>query len=158
MPRFAAAPQPADLPEFTVIGATARTTNAREMSGEDGKIGPLWNQYVNRGDKNIPGVIDPDITCAVYSSYESDANGAYDFTLGQTVRPGQKAPVGMKSIRFPAAHYLVFTAAAGSPEAIKAAWGDVYDYFASHTDRPRAFTIDFEQYTQSGVKLYIAVR
>jgi len=148
---------PSELPAFTVIGASTRTTNALEMSGDNGKIGPLWNQFVKGADKNIPGVIDQDTTYAVYSNYENDANGAYDFTLGRSVRPEQKALTGMKSIHIPAARYLVFTAAGNSPDAIKAAWGNVYDYFARHTERHRAFTIDFEQYGKSGIKLYIGV-
>ncbi len=148
----------AEVPAFTVIGATVRTTNGDEMSGSSGKIGPLWNQFMHGGDKAIPGVIDQDTTYAVYTNYESDATGAYDLILGRSVHPDQKPPTGMKSIHVPAAHYLVFTAAGNSPDAIKAAWGNVYDYFARHTERLRAFTVDFEQYSNSGIKLNIAVR
>ena len=150
--------QAVEFPAFTIIGSTARTTNAFEMSGSAGKIGPLWSQFMHGGDKAIPGIIDQDVTYAVYSNYESDASGEYDFMLGKSVHPEQNAPVGMKSIHIPAASYLVFTASGNSPDAIRAAWGNVYDYFARHKEKRRAFTVDFEQYASSGIKLYIAVR
>ncbi len=88
----------ADFPAFTVIGATVRTTNADEMSGNSGRIGPLWNQFMHGGDKAIPGVIDQDTTYAIYANYESNATGAYDLTLGKSVQTNQKPPAGMTSI------------------------------------------------------------
>jgi predicted transcriptional regulator YdeE len=152
------APQLTDVPAFTVMGSTVRTTNARETSGSNGKIGPLWNQFMHGGAQAIPGVMEREITYAVYTNYESDETAAYDLTLGKSVHPEQPAPAGMKSIHIPAARYLVFRVSGSSPDAIKAAWGNVYDYFAHHTDRRRAFTIDFEQYSSSGTRLFIAIR
>jgi predicted transcriptional regulator YdeE len=148
----------ADVPAFTVIGSTVRTTNARETSGSNGKIGPLWNQFMHGGEQGISGVIEREKTYAVYTNYEGDETAAYDLTLGKSVHSEQPAPAGMKSIHIPAARYLVFSATGSSPDAIKAAWGNVYDYFAHHTGRRRAFTIDFEQYSSSGTRLFIAIR
>ena len=64
----------------------------------------------------------------------------------------------MSIIHIPAARYLVFTAPDNSPNAIKAAWVTVYNYFAHDTQQKRAFTIDFEQHSNSVTKLYIAIR
>ena len=64
----------------------------------------------------------------------------------------------MKSISIPAARYLVFTATASSPDAIKASWTQVYGYFAQHKKERRAFTADFEQYSSSGTRLFIAIQ
>jgi predicted transcriptional regulator YdeE len=151
-------PQPAEVGAFTVIGLTVRTTNAREMSGKDGQIGPLWRQFMHGGAAAIPGVVEPETTYAVYSHYDSDETGSYDLILGKSVRPGQEVPPAMKGISIPAARYLVFTASASSPDAIQSAWTQVYEYFAQHKKQRRAFSADFEQYSSSGIRLFIAVQ
>jgi predicted transcriptional regulator YdeE len=150
--------QRAELPSFTVIGPFVRTTNAVEMSGNEGKIGPLWNQFMHGGAEAIPGVIDKKTIYAVYTGYESDANGAYDLILGKSVQPHTQAPGNMKAIPIPAARYLVFSAAGSSPDAIKAAWMNIYGYFAHQSETRRAFTFDFEQHSEAGTKIFIAVR
>ena len=152
------APISVAVPAFVVIGPAVRTTNAQEMSGDKGKIGPLWKQFMQGDAETIPGVIDQETIYAVYTHYESDETGAYDLILGKSVQPDQQVPSGMKSIRIPPARYLVFPAIGSSPDAIKSAWGKVYDYFAHHSQQQRAFTIDFEQHSSLGTKLYIAVR
>ena len=151
-------PQLANVPAFTVIGPSIRTTNAQEMSGTNGKIGPLWSQFMHSGAKAIPGVVEQGTIYAVYTHYESDETGAYDLILGKSVSPEQAPPANMKSIPIPASSYLVFSAADSSPDAIKTAWSNIYAYFLHHTETRRAFTIDFEQHSGSGSKIFIAVR
>ena len=146
-----------EVPAFTVIGLVVRTTNAVEMSGNAGKIGPLWSQFMHGGEEAIPGVIEQGTVYAVYTHYESDETGAYDLILGRSVQPEQQVPVNMKVIHIPAARYLVFSAADSSPDAIKAAWMSVYKYFADHSGQRRAFTFDFEQHSSMGTKIFIAV-
>ncbi|MGA3126719.1 MAG: GyrI-like domain-containing protein [Candidatus Korobacteraceae bacterium] len=151
-------PQLADLPAFTVIGLAVRTTNAREMMGSDGRIAPLWDRFIHGGADAIPGSAEQQTIYAVYTHYESDETGAYDFILGKSVPSAQPVPEGMEKLQIPAARYLVFSAAGSSPDAIKAAWLKVYDYFGTHSGQQRAFTTDFERHSSSGSKLYIAVR
>jgi predicted transcriptional regulator YdeE len=158
LPIASPSPQSAQVPAFSVIGLAVRTTNAREMSGQDGQIGPLWNQFMHGGATAIPGVIEPGTIYAVYSHYDSDETGPYDLILGKSVQPGQEVPPAMKSISIPPARYLVFTATASSPDAIKASWTQVYEYFAQHKKERRAFTADFEQYSSSGTRLFIAIQ
>ena len=146
-----------EVPAFTVIGLFVRTTNAVEMSGNEGKIGPLWSQFMHGGAEAIPGVIEQRTVYAVYTHYESDETGAYDLILGKSVQPEQQVPVNMKAIHIPAARYLVFSAADSSPDAIKAAWMSVYKYFPDHSGQRRAFTFDFEQHSSMGTKIFIAV-
>jgi predicted transcriptional regulator YdeE len=157
LPLEAAVPQSAVVDAFTVIGPTVRTTNAREMSGKDGRIGPLWGQFMNGGAAAISGVIDQDTIYAVYTGYDSDETGAYDLVLGKSVQPGQQAPPAMRSVAIPKARYLVFAVTANSPEAIRSAWLKVYEYFAQHKDQRRAFSFDFEQHSSSGTRIFIAL-
>ncbi|MGH9534411.1 MAG: GyrI-like domain-containing protein [Terriglobales bacterium] len=151
------APQLTEGPAFTVIGSSIRTSNAQEMSGTDGKIGPLWNQFMHGGAEAVPGVIEQGTIYAVYTRYESDETGAYDLILGKSVAPAQPVPANMKSIHIPASSYLVFSVAGSSPGAIKTAWSNVYAYFVHHTDHRRAFSTDFEQHSSSATRFFIAV-
>jgi len=150
-------PQATAVPAFTVIGPFVRTTNAVEMSGKDGKIGPLWGQVMHGGADAIPGVIDQNTIYAAYSDYENDETGAYDLILGRSVQPEEQVPVNMKALHIPAGHYLVFPVGNSSPDAIKAAWMNVYYYFAHHPER-RAFTCDFEQHSSIGTRIFIAIK
>ena len=75
---------------FTIVGVTARTSNAKETAG-NGAIGGLWarlrkdgllNQIKNRADTHI---------IALYSDYESDKDGEYTYTLGSKVTSAKNA-------------------------------------------------------------------
>jgi predicted transcriptional regulator YdeE len=147
-----------EMPAFTVVGPFVRTTNAVEMSGKDGRIGPLWHHFLNGSANAIPGVVDPKTIYAVYTGYESDETGAYDLILGKSVRAAQQAPPEMKSVAIPASRYRIFAATDRSPDAIMAAWRDVYRYFADHPAERRAFTYDFEQHSEAGTRIFIAIR
>jgi len=149
-------PRRVDLPGFNVIGLSTRTTNKDEMSGNS-KIGPLWASF-SRGANRIPDVADPDVTFSIYTNYASDENGRYDVILGKEVQSLQHVPEGMRGIRIPAAHYLVFTVADSSPQAIGAAWRAVYAYFAEHKQLPRSYGIDFDRHSKDRVAIYVSVR
>jgi predicted transcriptional regulator YdeE len=144
------------LPAFSVLGFTARTTNEQEMSGK-GHIGQLWQTYMGTGSAMIPGVTDPSLTFSIYTNYQSDHTGAYDVILGKPVSSLESPPKPLQGIAIPAAEYLMFTAENPSPDSIRAAWMKVYEYFSGQQRRPRAFTADFERYSNDGVQLYIAV-
>jgi predicted transcriptional regulator YdeE len=152
------APEVREVPTLTVIGYSVRTSNAREMSGKDGRIGPLWGKYMQGGSASIAGVTEPGTDYAVYTNYESDEKGEYDLILGKSAKRDQQPPTGTTRIEIPAARYLVFTASGNSPDAIRAAWLAVYGFFKRHPERSRAFTHDFEQYSGGAPKLFIAIR
>ena len=150
-------PQVVEISGFTVLGLATRTTNEAEMSGAGGRIGPLWQAFMEAGDRRIPGVMDAFSIFAVYTGYETDETGSYDLIVGRNVQPGQDAPEGMRAVAVPSARYMVFEADGNNPEAIKAAWIRVYTYFSKSTEVRRAFTVDFEKYSGPDVNLYIAV-
>lgn len=144
------------LPAFAVLGFTARTSNEQEMSGA-GHIAQLWQRYMETGGAVIPGVTDPSLTFSIYTNYESDHTGAYDVILGKPVGTLESAPKSLRGIAIPAAEYLVFPVENPGPDGIRTAWMKVYEYFSGQEPRPRAFTADFERYSNDGVQLYIAV-
>jgi predicted transcriptional regulator YdeE len=149
-------PHVAELPAFDVIGITTRTSNEDEFSGNS-KIGPLWGAFIGGGGKSIPNAVDETIF-SLYTHYESDHQGAYDVILGRSVQPGTQAPAAMIAKHIPAATYLVFPAESRTRAAIVAAWKGVYCYFDEPGAPKRAFTVDFERYSDNGVELFIAIR
>jgi predicted transcriptional regulator YdeE len=149
-------PHVTELAAFDVIGLTTRTSNEDEFSG-NGKIGPLWGKFMGGARKSIPGAIDETIF-SLYTHYETDHHGAYDVILGKSVQPGTQASSGMIANHIPAATYLVFPIESREPEAIVAAWQSVYCYFDEPGAPKRAFTVDFERYSDKGVELFIAIQ
>jgi predicted transcriptional regulator YdeE len=149
-------PHVAELAAFDVIGLSVRTSNDDEFSG-NGKIGPIWAQFMGGARESIPNAVEGTVF-SLYTHYESDHNGAYDVILGKSVAPGTESPAGMIVEHIPAATYLVFPAESRAPEQIMAAWQSVYCYFDEPGTPKRAFTVDFERYTEKGVELFIAIQ
>lgn len=143
---------------FVVLGLHGRTSNAAELSGLDGKIGPLWNRLLGGDGAPIPGVLDSERIYAVYTGYESDEQGMYDVVVGRSVNPDQTTPVGMEMVHLSAGKYLVFLAIGKAPQRIQAAWKNVYEYFRAHPEQRRAFTADFEEHSPAATRLFIALR
>jgi predicted transcriptional regulator YdeE len=141
-------PKIVEQPGFTVIGISARTTNATEMSGK-GVIGQQWARFVKEGllDK-IPHRADSSIL-AVYTDYESDANGAYTYILGAKVASADDVPPGMVTRKIPAARYAVFTSEKGSVEkVVPETWSRIWALPKSAPGGNRAYQADFEVYDQ----------
>ena len=121
------------------------------------RIAELWQRLMTSGQGPIPG--DEQSIFSVYTNYDSDENGAYDVILGKQVSEElttQAEP--RRTVVIPTANYVVFQAANATADSIKAAWQDVYRHFHQATDFRRAFTFDFEKYSDDGVKLFIAVQ
>jgi predicted transcriptional regulator YdeE len=135
--------------EFQVIGILARTSNSEEMSGH-GIISAQWGKLFKDGilDK-VPNKVDSTIY-AVYTSYESDRNGKYDFLIGGRVSSTADVPPGMVARKVPKGRYAVLTTAEGPVEQIvPRAWQRIW----SMEDRKqlggaRAYKTDFEVYDE----------
>jgi predicted transcriptional regulator YdeE len=98
-------------------------------------------------------------TMAVYSAYESDATGSYQLLVGRQVRNSPPVPAPLHAVSTAQASYLVFRCFGSLPQAIIDGWRDVWTYFAGEDARPRAYTSDFEIYSDAGpVEIWVAVR
>lgn len=133
---------------FSVIGIAARTSNAREMTG-DGAIPKLWRELVregvltrltNRADSNI---------IALYTDYESDEKGLYTFVLGAKVPSIETIPQGMVAKQVPAGQYAVFTSERGPvAEVVVNAWKRIWSLPQTNPAISRSFKADFEIYDE----------
>jgi predicted transcriptional regulator YdeE len=131
---------------FTVVGIAVRTTNAQEMSGK-GVIGQQWARFM-KDDllSKIPDKVDSNIL-AVYTDYESDANGAYTFLLGAKVSSAESVPPGMVAKKIPAGRYAVFTSEKGPVnKVVPEAWSHIWALPKSAPGGKRAYRADFELY------------
>ncbi|MGA8493639.1 MAG: GyrI-like domain-containing protein [Terriglobales bacterium] len=159
-------PKVVEQPEFSVIGIQARTSNAKEMTG-DGAIPKQWAKFFKEdiGDK-IPNKVGPTIY-AVYTDYASDRNGEYDFVIGMKVSSVPEIPPGMVATKVPGGRYAVVTSAHGPvaqvvPQAWQRAWS-LEDH--KQLGGARAYKADFEVYDQrsqnprnSLVDLYVGLK
>jgi predicted transcriptional regulator YdeE len=134
--------------EFTVVGISTRTTNAREMSGK-GVIAQQWDRFMKEGLlSKIPNKVDSNIL-AVYTDYESDANGAYTFLLGARVSLADNVPLGMVAKKVPAGQYAVFTSEKGFVgKVVPESWNRIWAVHKSAPGGNRAYQADFEVYDQ----------
>ena len=133
---------------FEIIGMSARTNNAKEMTG-DGAIAKLWKRFYSDNGiffESIPAKTGNSVYAA-YTDYASDAAGDYTFVLGARVKPGTKPPEGMIAVQVPAGAYLQFTTEQGSlPTVVPKLWHDIYEYFRRVEVPQRAFHTDYEVY------------
>ena len=142
---------------FLVIGIEARTTNAREMSGQ-GAIGPLWGRLMKDALlERIPNRVDDRIV-AVYSGYENGKDGEYSYLLGAKVQPATHVPDGMASRQVGAGAYAMFTAK-GEPavEMVIGIWKEIWSLETRGTLK-RAYQTDFEVYSPDMlIEIYVGL-
>ena len=134
--------------EFTVVGISTRTTNAKEKSGK-GVIAHQWDRFMKEGLlSKIPNKVDSNIL-AVYTDYESDSNGEYTFIIGAKVRSAEAVPSGMVAKKIPAGRYAVFTSERGFVgKVVPETWSHILAVPKSAPGGNRAYQADFELYDQ----------
>lgn len=137
-----------------IIGLQVRTKNTDEMDPDTQKIAPLWGRFFEEVMPTLEP--SPPPLYGVYSSYESDAFGAYDLLVGSDVLEEDD---NFKSVNIKAGTYLVFPARGELPRAIIDTWERVWAYFDDPSiDERRAYETDFELYkTATEANLYIGV-
>ena len=152
-------------PGFSVIGISARTTNAIEMSGR-GVIGKQWDRFMKDGLLGkIPERADTNIL-ALYTEYESDHSGAYTFILGAKVSSAENVPPGMVLKEVPPGKYAVFTSARGpAAKVVPESWRHINSLPKSAPGGDRTYQADFEVYGPSAadpqhaqVEIYVGIR
>ena len=157
-------PKIVEQQDFNVVGILVRTSNAKEMSGQ-GVIGQQWGRFYTEGvlDKILAKV--DSTVYAVYSGYETDRNGEYDFMIGARVSSVTDVPQGMVARKVPQGRYAVITSAKGPAEqVVPKAWKQVWD-LEDQKQIARAHKTDFEVYDQrsqdpknSQVDIYVGIR
>ena len=126
---------------FQVAGLACRTTNREENDANTARIGALWNRFfAEETYRATPHRTQDARLFGVYSGYESDANGAFDLTVGVAVSGGKEA-VGIEP-----GDYLVFTAQGEMPHMVIDTWQRIWQYFEANPTITRRYRSDFEAY------------
>lgn len=133
---------------FTVIGISARTSNAKEMTPQ-GEIGPMWGRLMQEGLlEKIPNKADRNIV-AVYTDYASDHNGEYTYVLGARVAADANVPAGMVARKIPSGKYAVFTSDKGpAQKVVPALWMKINSLPQGSVGTDRLYRADFEIYDE----------
>ncbi|MDQ0571266.1 putative transcriptional regulator YdeE [Variovorax paradoxus] len=126
---------------FQVAGLTARTTNREEDDPATARISLLWNRFfAEETYRSTPHRTEDVRIFGVYSGYESDANGAFDLTVGVSVSGG----TGAATIE--AGDYLVFSGQGEMPHMVIDTWQRIWQYFETNPTIARLYRSDFEAY------------
>jgi predicted transcriptional regulator YdeE len=147
-------PEPEEITSEKIItGMSVRTSNDRESDPKTAAIPGLWKRFMAKR----AGGANTALLYAVYSDYESDANGQYTVTVGAASTSDE---ISEARVATAAGDYLVFTSTGEMPKAVIDGWKQVWAYFADGAERQRAYTTDFELHdpkNPSTVRIYIAV-
>jgi predicted transcriptional regulator YdeE len=149
---------------ITVAGFQIRTTNAAELSGQ-GQIGTLWQRiFAENLAAQIPNR-SSEALYAVYSNYESDENGAYDYLLGSPVSSIDNLPAGMTFAAIATGEYAIVTTDKGPIVSVmQSAWGKIWSLKPAELGGKRSFLTDYEIYdhraadpTNAQVEIHLAL-
>lgn len=133
---------------FSITGFSVRTQNKDEFNPNTARIPKLWQQFhtSNLQAKSQAGIF------AVYTNYDSDANGFYNYTLG--INSGENGEVKVE-----AGPYLIFQGKGPMPETVIEAWKKIWSFFENSKEYERNFISDYEVYsTADEVKIYIGIK
>ncbi len=146
---------------MTVIGFSARTSNAAESDPERAKIGALWGRVMSGALDAVPHRGGDRRITAVYHEYGSNQNGPYTILVGAVVDQTKPTdvPAGMVALEVPAAECAVFEARGEMPGALIETWMKIWGVFPND-QHERAFTSDVEFHAPdgSGADIWIATQ
>jgi predicted transcriptional regulator YdeE len=147
------------LHSFYILGISVQTSNANNQALTD--IGALWQKFMGENiAAKIPNKID-EAVYSVYCRYESDYTGAYTTLLGCKVNSIENIPEGLEYIEIASGNYEQFIAKGNLQEGVVyKTWVNIWN-----TNLPRAYTTDFEIYSErsadpsnASVDIFIALK
>ena len=91
-------PRTVHIDAFQVTGLSVRTRNSDENDPATARIGALWDSFFSHSwERHLPAAGHDGRLFGVYSAYESDAQGAFDVTVGVATDPGANAGANAKA-------------------------------------------------------------
>ena len=104
------------------------------------------NIFSKKWEEFLQNKVNGDIY-AIYSNYESDYTGDFDFMIGT------EEMVGEDSITIENGEYYVWEVESKDPSSVGKAWGEIWK-----SDLARAYTTDFEIYKTNGsIAIYLSI-
>jgi len=153
-------PKPRRAAAKRLAGLAVRTTNAAEADPGAAQIPGLWGRFMSEGwveRLERAGAFGP--VAAVYSAYESDVHGGYQLLIGREIPQTSPVPSELQVVLAPPGSYVAFRFPGPIPQAVIDGWREVWAYFSRPDAPPRAYSVDYEFYTEgSPMEIWIAVR
>lgn len=141
-----------ELPEIKLVGITARTSNAAEFNPDTTKIGATMQKFFGGLQNNILNRKNPGKVFAVYTNYESDANGEYTYFLGEEVTSFDNMDKEFEALTIPAQTYAKFTSDPGQmPSVVIDMWQKIWNMDSESLGGERAYIADFEIYDERSI-------
>ncbi|WP_413942673.1 GyrI-like domain-containing protein [Bdellovibrio sp. HCB-162] len=150
--------------EFYLVGFETRTDNKTEMTSApgQGQIAKMWERIFKEDLKGkVPQTESHDIF-AIYSNYESDETGRYDYFLGYKVANLDSVPQGLVGKKILAGSYKKYVTKKGLPYVVvPETWAQIW----AELKGQRLFKTDFEVYGEKAqdpnnaiVDVYVGVK
>jgi predicted transcriptional regulator YdeE len=119
---------------ISVYGKKIRTDNKHI-----GDLMNLWGEFMKKDYKGD--------VYGVYTNYESDYTGKYDFYIGIDSDNNEE------KVEIQAGEYLIVEVDAKDSQGLAKAWNYIWN-----SDIKRTYKTDFEYYTQDGsIKIYLSI-
>lgn len=145
-----------------VVGIKIFTSNANESNPETALIPSLWQRFFSENiAEQIQNKLDESNLLGVYTEYDDEHRGHYSVIVGQQVSALENISEEFVSLEILAGRYLIFSEAGDMPAVIFSLWQKIWDYFSDNKNHQRAFTTDFELYSNdspSKIDIYVALK
>lgn len=159
------APELVTHPGFQGFGISARTSNEVELDASRARMPLIWRRFY---DEAWPARLGANAyngrVVGIYTDYENGARGQFTVTAAVQILRPDTARQDLHAVSASPGEYVRFQAYGMGPEALLAAWSEVWDFF-NKAEHPlargyeRAFTADFERYGDpEAVSIFVAVK
>ena len=142
------------LGELILVGIAVRTNNSNEMNPKTSKIAGHTNLYWGQSlANNIKHRVAPGVTYCVYTDYESDEHGEYNYFMGEAVGSANNQDLSQfHTLIIPKGNYQKFTTEPGRiPNVIIAAWQALWKMNENDFGGKRKYLADFEVYDRRAI-------
>lgn len=136
------------IQEIKLVGITIRTSTALEFNQATAQIGKTMQRFFEEKlqekmiNRKNPGKI-----FAVYTNYESDLNGAYDYFIGEEVSSFEAVDSELNKLVIPMQKYSRFTSNPGKmPDVVINLWQEIWKMDEKDLGGNRGYIADFEVY------------
>ncbi len=155
------------LPEIKLVGLKARTNNQDECDLSEAKIGGvIANYFSNQIADKIPSLLTKEQTFSVYSNFESDFRGWYDYLYGGQVASLDNVSPDLATLIIPPQTYVKFTTAKGIiPKIVIDGWMKIWQMSDEELGGVRSYIADFEIFDQRAsdcqnaiVDIYVGIK
>lgn len=146
--------------EIHVVGVSVKTNNTNESDPTTAQIPIAWNQFfAGNIVEQVPNSLIPGRPLGVYTHYEANHAGDYEFVVGLEVEELTSVPEGLVGVTIPPGNYFIFSVQGKIPNIVAYTWNYICQYFADNSTYERDYTTDFELYKpEDQVDLYVSVR